>query len=159
MDNLLTKYIEISTFLKKEGINPILYGSLGVSLYIGEFKEIGDIDILIEDKWVIGDKWQDLIKLMNQYGFKLINEHEHEFINDQNVDVSFSLHSILIRDKICDSIKDSIIIPKDNVDIKTLNIPCFIKAYEYSTKDGYRLAKRGKNDLQVIELLKQKLSK
>lgn len=157
MNNLLNKYIEISTFLKDEGINPILYGSLGVSLYLGEFKEIGDIDILIEDEWIKGGKWPELIKLMNKHGFKLINEHEHEFINDQNVDVSFSLHGILIKDKIGDPIKDSVIIQKDNIDIKTLSIQYFIKAYEYSAKDGYRLAKRGKNDLQVVELLKAKL--
>lgn len=156
MNNLLAKYIEINAFLKDKGINPILYGSLGVSLYLGEFKEIGDIDILIEDEWVKGDKWQELIKLMNRHGFKLINEHEHEFINDQNVDVSFSFHSILIRDKIGDPIKDLAIIQKDNLNIKTLNMKCFIKAYEYSAKDGYRLAKRGKDDLQVVELLKAK---
>lgn len=158
MNNLFTKYTEIDTFLEDKGINPILYGSLGVSLHIGEFKEIGDIDILVEDEWVIGNKWQDLIKLMNQHGFKLINEHEHEFINDQNVDVSFSFHGILIRDNIGDPTKDSVIIPKDNIDIKTLNIPCFIKAYEYSAKDGYRREKRGKNDLQVVELLKVKIT-
>jgi len=55
---MYSNYVVIRSFLNEFGIDPILYGSLGVSVYLGNFKKFNDIDFLIEDEW-LSNKWDD----------------------------------------------------------------------------------------------------
>lgn len=148
----LRDYQKVNDFLSNNGISPILYGSLGVSVYLGNFKEFGDIDLLVEDSF-LNEKWNDLIKIMDNNGFKLIDEDEHEFVNNQNINVAFAKQSILQRDNICDLQKDIQTHCIDGVTIRTLSKEAFIRAYTVSVKDGYRRDVRGKKDLDIINRL------
>ena len=147
------EYQKVNIFLSNNGIDSILYGSLGVSVYLGNFKEFGDIDILIPDVY-LKDKWPELTTIMNGNGFKLIDEQEHEFSNDKGIEVAFAGQSILERDKICNPQKDIQVHYINGIAIKTLSKEAFIRAYTVSAKDGYRKDVRGKKDLDIINKLK-----
>lgn len=148
-----SEYQKVNNFLSSHGIDSILYGSLGVSAYLGNFKEFSDIDLLITDVY-LKEKWPELTTIMNNNGFKLIDEHEHEFSNDQNIKVAFAKQSILEEDNICDLKKDIQLHHVNGIAVKTLSKEAFIRAYTVSAKDGYRKNIRGKKDLDIINRLK-----
>lgn len=147
MDEFLSKILEALEELKTK---PIIYGSFGVSVYLGNFKDFEDIDILIEDEF-INDKWQEFKKLFESKGFSLINEKEHEF-EFKGKKVGFASRDILIRDKIINDYSE--LIQYKNKDALTLTPEDFLKAYKFSVKDGYRINTRGKKDSETIERLK-----
>lgn len=148
---MYAKYSIIKSILEKSNIDPILYGSLGVSVYLGSFKKFNDIDLLVEDKW-LDNQWKDLIEIMNENGFFITDEMEHEFENEDKVKVAFAKQSILVKDKICNP-DDAVTIEKEGIKIRTLTAKDFLKAYQFSVKDGYRTEGRGKNDQVIIDKL------
>jgi len=89
---------------------------------------------------------------MELNGYDLTDEKEHEFENKKQVKVAFANQSILIKDDICDP-KDALNIRKDGYEIKTLTANDFLKAYQFSVKDGYRIKSRGKRDQEIIDKL------
>ena len=143
MEKTLVKIIKI---LKKLNIKPVIYGSFGVSYYLGNFKKFDDIDLLVEDKF-INDKWEEFNKFLLSYNFILINEREHEFLFD-NLKIGFATKSILIKDGIIKDYKD--LVKYGEVDAYTLRPEQFLAAYRFSLKDGYRLKNRLKKDQEVI---------
>ena len=146
MDEFLSKILEI---LKGLNIKPVIYGSFGVSIYLGDFKDFKDVDILIEDEF-INDRWEEFRKLFESKGFNLINEKEHEFeLNGKKV--GFASRNILIRDGILNDFSE--LIQYENKDALTLTPESFLKAYRFSVKDGYRINTRGKKDKDIIEKL------
>lgn len=144
MDEFLSKILDI---LKERNIKPIVYGSFGVSIYLGSFKNFEDIDILIEDEF-INDKWEEFKKLFESKGFFLVNEKEHEF-ELTGKKVGFASKDILIRDKIINDFSE--LVQYKNKDALTLTPEDFLKAYKFSVKDGYRINTRGKKDSGIIE--------
>lgn len=152
MDEFLAKILEI---LKELKIKPIIYGSFGVATYLDNFKDFGDIDILIEDEFV-NDKWIEFRKLFEIKGFNLINEKEHEF-EFEGKKVGFASKNILIRDKIINDYRE--LIQYKNKDAFTLTPKDFLKAYRFSIKDGYRIKTRGKKDRDIIKKLETYIKK
>jgi hypothetical protein len=144
--------LKVLRYLETHSILPVLYGSLGASLYLGAFKNFGDIDFLVPKEW-LAEKWPMLLDIMDQAGFKLIDDHEHEFQHSDGRIVAFAEEDVLIRDNILDSLDQLTTQNVDNLPVRTLRPEDFKKAYEYSEKDGYRKARRGKSDRTVIELL------
>jgi hypothetical protein len=142
----------IIEYLQSHGIDPILYGSLGASLYLGDFKIFSDIDFLIEGVW-LHNKWPELQKLMKDFGFVLVDEHEHEFRNDSGVMVAFADETVLVRDKVVAALEDITNRPLNGLKVRTLTPEQFKQAYSFSEKDGYRKNTRGKKDRHIIELL------
>lgn len=119
---------------------------------MGAFKEFGDIDLLVDDE-LLNDKWQKLINIMQEGGFELVNEHEHEFRNSVGANVGFASENILIRDGIASLIKDIVDVkPISGLFVRTLTPQAFKKAYEFSVRDGYRINTRGKDE-KIIALL------
>jgi hypothetical protein len=104
IDQLLPVF-EVIQFLKCENIDPILYGSRGVSIYLGKFRDFNDIDLLIDPTW-LNDKWIHLQAVLSDNGFRLINEHEHEFERDDGIIVAFAEETVLIRDGIVTTLDD-----------------------------------------------------
>jgi hypothetical protein len=147
MDEFLAKILEI---LKELNIKPIIYGSFGASAYLGNFKDFEDIDILIEDEF-INEKWEEFIKLFESKSFNLINEKEHEF-EFESKKVGFASKDILIRDEIINNYLE--LVQYKNTNAFTLTPGGFLKAYQFSMKDGYRIKTREKKDEDVIEKLK-----
>jgi hypothetical protein len=146
MNEFLFRILEI---LNELNIKPVIYGSFGVSAYLGNFKNFEDLDILIEDEFV-NNKWDEFRKLFESKGFSLINGKEHEFeLNGKKV--GFSSKDILIRDKIINDY--SWLVQYKNENAFTLTPEDFLKAYKFSVKDGYRINTRSKKDTDVIEKL------
>ena len=152
MEDFLDKILEV---LKKLNIKPIIYGSFGVSLYLGKFKDFEDIDILIEDEF-INKKWEEFKKFFESNGFILIDEKEHEFELDGKK-VGFASKNILIRDKIITDYSE--LVQYKNKNAFTLKSESFLKAYRFSFKDGYRINTRGKKDADIIKRLEKYINK
>jgi len=158
MPSLPLRTLQIITALQESGVETVLYGSQGISLYIGTFKQFGDIDLLVDSKWVEG-RWQKLIKIMNGLGFTMQHEHEHEFVDSENTFVAFASTDILIRDGIASSFSSAIQeLRVAGKNIKTLKPEAFLKAYEFSMQDGYRKDVRVKKDKEVMVLINDYLS-
>jgi len=147
VNEFLSKILEI---LKTLNIKPVIYGSFGVSYYLGDFKNFEDVDILIEDEFV-NNRWGEFRKLFELNGFNLINEKEHEF-EFAGKKVGLASKKILIRDKIISDYSE--LIQYENKDAFTLTPGDFLKAYKFSIKDGYRINTRGKKDEDIINRLK-----
>ena len=144
--------------LQHHGIDPILYGSLGVSFYLGDFKKFGDVDLLVPEPWV-NTQWQNLMIIMNELGYTLFDEHEHEFIDKTGGHVAFASENVLVRDGISQSpIADVAIMNIGDIKVRTLNLATFKRAYEFSSKDGYRQNQREKKDSEVIALINKQLA-
>ncbi len=146
VDGFLSKIVEI---LKELKIKPVIYGSFGVSAYLGNFKNFEDIDILIQDEF-INERWEEFRKQLEAKGFCLIDEKEHEF-ELEGKKVGFAPMGILIRDKIVNSYSE--LVQYKNTDALTLTPEDFLKAYKFSVKDGYRINTRGKKDGDIIKRL------
>jgi hypothetical protein len=150
----LSDYKKVDNILREKSIDSILYGSLGVSVYLGNFRDFDDIDLLVDDEYIEG-KWSFLKELMLSNGFEVSDEKEHEFINTDGVKVAFAKKRVLIDDNICDPKSDVVKTIVDGVEINTLKPNCFIKAYTFSSTDGYRIEKRGDSDLNIVRDLKK----
>lgn len=146
MEEFLSKIIET---LKELNIKPVVYGSFGVSNYLGHFKIFEDIDLLVENEF-INQRWEEFKKFLKSKGFNLIDEREHEF-ELGGKKVGFASKEILIRDKIIDDYLE--LIQYKNLDVLTLAPESFLKAYRFSEKDGYRINTRNKKDKDIIEKL------
>lgn len=157
-DLKLEDAVQIIRNLQKAKVDPILYGSLGVSQYLGIFKSFNDIDLLVAPEW-LHDDWNSLQEVMSELGFSLVDEHEHEFKNDEGLNVAFAQETVLTRDGILDSISKVIYVVIDNITIRTLTARDFLAAYRYSVKDGYRIESRGKKDAEIIALLEDYIAK
>lgn len=149
----LHKAHNIMGLLGWKGVDTVLYGSLGVSVYLGNFKEFGDVDLLVAPEWT-GHDWGDLQDIMSSIGFRLVDEKEHEFRGADDKSVAFAPLSIFDRDGIeFDPTHDIVDIDVNGMSIKTFAPELFRRAYEYSVKDGYRSEERGKKDQLIIDLL------
>ena len=153
MADLPEQTLSILRYLKDHDMDPVLYGSQGVSLYLGNFKDFSDVDLLVDERF-LHDDWPILLEIMEERGFKLVNLREHEFKDSENYSVAFASEDILIRDGIVDDLSQLEVINVAGISIRTLRKEDFIKAYEFSRKDGYRKDVRGKNDDKILAMLK-----
>ena len=87
-------------------------------------------------------------------GYRLVDEHEHEFSHPSLPDVAFAGKSILLRDGILTTLDELVEATIDEMTVQTLAPDAFRKAYEFSIKDGYRIEHGRKDDAKVIALLK-----
>jgi len=131
---------------------PILYGSLGLYKIIGEYSECSDIDILIPDEFV-NERWNELIDLMEKMGFKLKDEHEHEFIRGSEI-VAFAKQDNLIKRIELDPNK-LIVSNINNIKFKELLIKNYLSVYRLMLRDDYRQKKRKKADQEKIDLIEK----
>jgi len=138
--------------LQAQNIYPILYGSVAVSLYLGPFKVFSDIDLLVPEAY-LEDDWESFQTLLNEIGFQLTDEHEHEFLR-ADAQLNFASDSILVRDGIVSSLDEVVSVTAASLTVRTLSREALIRAYEYSMQDGYRKDQRGKNDQMIIDLLR-----
>lgn len=150
----INNYFKIKEVLDKNGIDSILYGSLGVSVYLGNFKEFDDVDLLI-NKNFIGERWPELKEIMTEENFSVLDEKEHKFINSEGVKIAFAGNNVLERDKVCTLDTGVVEIERGGKKIKTITKEAFINAYLFSSNDGYRKEKRGRSDLDIVDALRK----
>lgn len=154
----LVKACTIMGQLGSRGVETVLYGSLGASVYLGDFKAFGDVDFIAAPEWM-SEKWGELQTIMTELGFRLVNEKEHEFRDASGVSVAFAPLTIFARDGIdFDAQRDIAAIDVEGGRVRTFTAELFKRAYEYSARDGYRRDERGKKDQSVIDLLDEYIS-
>ena len=133
-------------------ITPIVYGSLGLYRIIGERGKCEDIDILIPNEF-INEKWNELVSVMEKIGFKLGNEHKHEFIRDLGT-IAFLEQNDLIRR--INLYPDSLTVHSINdIKFKELSIENYLAAYKFMVQDEYRQQEKKKSDQEKVNLIEK----
>lgn len=138
-------------------IIPLLYGSLGLEVLTSTSLNADDIDILIPEVYVKGTKWIELKKYLENNGYVLIDEHEHTFRKDG---IDYSYASIENLSEFASVELIDIGIEKDeDISYLLLSLEQFLKVYEKSYQDGYRVNKKEKQDNKKIEFIKERINK
>ncbi len=134
---------------------PLLYGSLGLERLTGENLNADDVDVLIPTEYVLGDRWLDFKRFLEQNGFVLIDEHEHTFRKDG---ISFSFACVEELASFAGVSQDDLSLVKDGeVSYYLLNLQQYLAVYKRSAKDGYRIHKKEKRDGEKIALITKQL--
>lgn len=140
----------------KFNIVSLLYGSLGLEVLTNSSLDADDIDILIPQVFVTGDKWEAFELFLESHGYTLIDEHEHTFRKD---DIDYSYASVEGLKEFADiDISD---IESRNVSgtkFMLLSLEQYLKVYQKSSQDGYRMNVKEKQDNQKIEFLNKFMS-
>lgn len=139
----------------KFNIIPLLYGSLGLEVLTNSSLNANDIDILIPQVFVTGDRWEEFKSFLESCEYVLIDEHEHTFCKDG---VDYSYASI-------DGLKDFANIDICDIEIRNVSVTKFmllsleqyLKVYQKSSQDGYRMNVKEKQDNHKIEFIKKLL--
>ncbi len=156
-DKKFEEFIRIAGILnQKFSVVPVLYGSLGLKQCIDYDGKVNDIDILIPAR-LLNSEWKELLDLMSKDGYLLINKNEHEFSNEK-FKVAFADEENLTRDISIDP-KELEVVELSDTKFKVLSAEQYMKVYEYSAKDGYRKATRGKDDIKKIDIIRKYLTK
>lgn len=150
-------FLEVGKGLNRVfNIVPVLFGSLGLYKKIGEYGQANDIDILIPEE-LINKRWGELIYFMQDLGFKLADQKEHEF-SREGESVGFARQEDLPK-KAGINPSNLEISNKDGVVFKELTAEQFLKVYELMLRDKYRQEKLGKDDKKKIELIENYIEK
>lgn len=137
-------------------IVPLLYGSLGLEYLTKKQLNADDIDILIP-KYFLEDGWAQFKSFLEQNGYELIDQREHVFKRD-NVKYAYAqIEELSSFAKI--DISEITVICKENVSFMLLSLQHYLKVYQASLKDGYRINVRQKKDAEKIEIIKNLLIK
>jgi len=141
-------------FKKSFNVILILYGSFGFSRAIGEFGKVNDIDVLVPNN-LIKERWGELINFMQSLGFKLKDEHEHEFIKNGEIIAFGKKEDLSELAKINpDNLKTSKV---GGVEFKELSAEQYLVCYQSMLRDEYRQEKRGTADKDKIKLIEEHL--
>ncbi len=140
----------------KFDIVPLLYGSLGLEVLTNSSLNADDIDILIPQVFITGNKWKELNLFLDSHGYTLIDEHEHTFRKDG---VDYSYASV-------EGLKEFAAIDIGDIEIRNisgakfmlLSLEQYLKVYQRSSQDGYRMNIKEKRDNQKIDFIRNKLN-
>lgn len=127
-------------------IKPLLYGSLGLEVLLKQSLNSDDIDILIPEVY-IKNQWKEFKQVLENKGYRLIDEHEHTFIKD---DIVFSYACIEELETFANIPLSDI---KQNSIFQELNLRQYYQVYHASIKDGYRINHRYKKDQEKINTI------
>jgi len=149
--NKYKEFLRIAKHLNIElNINPVLYGSLGLSKIIKKGLNSEDIDILVPQKYITTD-WNILIKTLQKINYQLVNKKEHEFVC-RNYKIGISVEEDLLLYAKIDH-KKLKIVSNNDANYKVLDINQYRKVYEKSKTDSYRAQKNNKKDLKKLKLI------
>lgn len=159
MENIkFKKFLENAQLLNEQyNMIPLLYGSLGLEKVAEYHMNPADIDILIPAEFVTGDRWPEFVEFLESQGYRLVDEHEHTFIKDDTEHSYAAIESLKSFADIDPA--DIAIYEKDEVRYKLLSLYQYLKVYESSLNDEYRMNvfKKGEQDQEKIDVIKSKL--
>lgn len=160
MENIkFNKFLDNAKELNdKFKIVPLLYGSLGLEVLTNCDLSSADIDILIPNIYVNGEKWNEFKLHLEQLGYILIDEHEHTFRKD-NIDYSYA--KIEGLNSFANIMEEDIkVFEKDHAKYKLLSLEQYLRVYENSLKDDYRVNvfQKDSKDKEKILFIKTKLN-
>lgn len=150
---LYNEFLRLGELLnRKLNLEPLLYGSLGLGKLLGIEFNPQDIDFLVK-KDFLNKRWSDLSSLIQSQGYILEDEREHQFFNG-TYRIAFAEIDVLKRDLGIDL--DSLEgLETQGVRYKSLSLNQYLKAYEFSSKDGYRRDKNSNKDFYKIQSIKE----
>lgn len=159
MENIkFKKFLENAKLLNKEyRIIPLLYGSVGLEEVASYHLNSDDIDILIPEEYLSGTKWKEFVAFLESLGYTLTDEHEHTFTKDE---IKYAYASIENLKSFADiDPKDISIYEKNHTRYKLLSLTQYLKVYENSLLDEYRVNvfKKKEQDEEKISFIKSRL--
>jgi len=155
--NKLSLFLENARILSNElGVTPLLYGSLGLEYRTGKSLGADDIDILIPKRYIT-DAWNEFKVLLESHGYRLTDEHEHTF---EKLGVSYSYADIEDLEVFAGiDIEKIETLTSDGTCFLLLSLEDYLKVYEKSVQDGYRIKVRQKKDREKIKISKEALQR
>lgn len=154
MSGKLAAFLENAALLnRKFGLHPLLYGSLGLEMELGEdlLLQPDDIDMLIP-KVFLHERWEEFRAALEEAGYVLTDLHEHTFLYGGE---HFAYASIENLEEFAGIAVDGI---RDNGVYRTLTLADYEKVYTASQKDGYRQKKKNNADAEKVALIRKKLA-
>jgi hypothetical protein len=150
-------FFENAKILNDEfNVSPLMYGSLGLEYISDEDLNSDDIDILIPSVY-LNEKWNTFIDVLNKYNYVLVDEHEHCF---DRCGINYSYASIEELEDFCDiKLNDIRDICEEGINFKLLSLKQYLKVYNKSIEDGYRINVRKKKDSEKIKFIEALLKK
>jgi len=143
--NKFDQFLENSQLLKdKFNVTPLLYGSLGLEVLTNVDLKSDDIDILIPNIY-LSDKWIEFKGFLEENSYQLIDLHEHTFLKDG---IAFSYASIENLNEFAGISINEITCYEGYL---LLNLRQYLKVYQTSLKDGYRIYNKNKKDQEKID--------
>ncbi|MGF0071792.1 phosphoribosylanthranilate isomerase [Streptococcus orisratti] len=156
-------FLEIARELNQIGITPLLMGSVGLEERTGQDWQARDLDIHVPSDprgWEAPDEERiyranELIAVMSQLGYVLVDRHEHEFQKD-GLSVEFGgLHSLPNFAGV--ELEDLEELETNGVRYYLPTLEQYLKIYLASSKDSYRADKNNQKDFAKIDYLKEVL--
>ena len=153
--NKFNLFLENARLLSdKLDIVPLLYGSLGLEYLTGDALGADDIDILVP-RVFITERWHEFKALLEAQGYVLVDEHEHTFARDS---VAYSYADIEDLESFAGiNTEDIEMHEADGVSFLLLSLEQYLAVYKQSSKDGYRVNVRQKQDADKIRFIESKL--
>lgn len=160
------RFLEIAKSLNELGIIPLLMGSVGLEQRTGRRSWAArDLDIHVPSDprgWEVPDEERiyradELIAMMGQLGYVLVDRHEHEF-QKEGCSVEFGgLHSLPAFAGV--PLEDLEELRDGDVRYYLPTLEQYLKIYQASSKDSYRNDKNNQKDFAKIAYLKEILNK
>jgi hypothetical protein len=154
MDKKFLAFLGIAKSFNNHGVLPTLYGSLGLYRLIGQLDDANDIDILIPDVY-LKDKFIELLKIMEEAGYKQDPTHTHEFTKGEGY-IGFQFGEELKNYAGVDykNFKTTII---DGIKFKEINPEDYLTIYKKTLDEFEQKAKKGyKAKIEALEKLLKK---
>ncbi len=152
------RFLENAKLLNEQyNIIPLLYGSVGLEEVASYYMNADDIDILIPEEFVTGERWNEFLEFLTEQGYVLVDEHEHTFLKDEN---KFAFAGVEELKEFADiDPRDISIYEKKGIMYKLLSLNQYLKVYEASLNSKYRaeVAKKTDKDQEKIDIIKSKL--
>jgi len=135
-------------------ILPLMYGSLGLEYITGENLDADDIDILIP-KTFINERWEEFVNVLEKEGYLLIDAHEHTF---EKEGIHYSYAQLEELEQFAGIRETEIsVVCKADARFRVLSLEQYLKVYQASAKDGYRIQVREKKDYEKIRFIEGRM--
>lgn len=149
-------FIENARLLEENfGIVPLLYGSLGLGFITEKDIEVDDIDVLIP-RVFLNAEWQSFKAVLEDNGYVLTDEHEHTFCYNG---VAYSYAEIEELEAFAGiGVSQIGVCEYNGCSFLILSAEQYLRVYQRSSEDGYRINVRKKKDAEKIEYIKRFIS-
>lgn len=155
--SLFPLFLETAELLHRQfGFLSLLYGSVGLEWLTGASFHADDIDILIPEHYVTGESWHVLFDCLTQHGYCLTDLREHTFYKNG---VAYAFAGVEGLAEFAGIDPQAIAVRSaEGVPFLLLSLEQYLRVYERSVQDGYRIHIRKKKDAQKLDWLRRQLS-
>lgn len=154
--SLFPLFLETAELLHRNfGFLSLLYGSVGLEWLTGTSFHADDIDILIPGRYVTGEQWHALRDCLTRHGYRLTDLREHTFHKDG---VAYAFADVEGLADFAGIEPQAIAVHSAaGVPFLLLSLAQYLRVYERSVQDGYRIHIRKKKDAQKIDRIRRQL--